>query len=175
MSEAKTLLYNGYHKIEEVKSEIKGRVVTRERLLLPSAVGGVVEDTDGKIALVTQYRPTVGLMTKEIPAGVLDKGKSNIQTFKEELYEECEIKEEDIIFIDETPVREYFMVTGSSDAKMFIYVAKVKEQNNKGIKDDHDVEAVEWVTLAQMEEYIANGQIVDSKTLLAYEYLKRTV
>ena len=161
-------LYDGFHKIEEVESEMKGKIVKREKVILPSAVGGLVIDEANKIALVTQYRPTVGLTTKEIPAGILDKDLSNKDTLLEELEEECEIKTEDILSFEQQPFNHYFMVTGSSDAEMYLYTIYVKRQEDKIIKDDQDVESVEWVTLEQFKDYIDAFKVVDSKSLLAY-------
>lgn len=161
-------LYNGFHKIEEIKTKIKDREVSRERLLLPSAVGALVIDEDDRIALVSQYRPTVDLITKEIPAGILDKGKSRKQTLLEELEEECEIMKDDILHFEDQPFNHYFMVTGSSDAEMSLYTVRVKRQEDKVIKDDNDVEAVMWVTIDQLSDYIDEFNIVDAKTLLSY-------
>lgn len=161
-------LYEGFHKIEEVYSEIKEKRVKREKLHLPSAVGALVIDEDDKIALVKQYRPTVESYTKEIPAGILDKGKSNKQTLLEELEEECEIKVEDIIHFNDKPFSRYLIVTGSSDAEMLIYTVRVKRQEDKAIEDDNDVEAVEWVTLAEFKDYIDTSKVLGSKELLAY-------
>lgn len=165
-------LYDGFHKIIEVEAEMNGKKVKRERLLLKSAVGGIVIDENNRIGLVVQYRPTIEQMTREIPAGVLDKpGLTPLQTLIEELEEECQIKPEDILSINEEPFQEYYMVTGSSNAKMSIYEIQVKAQSNKAV-DDVDVESVEWVDLETFEEYVKNGSIVDGKTLISYYYLK---
>lgn len=168
------MLYDGFHKIENIKTTIKGKEVTREKLHLPSGVAGLVVDSDKRIAIVNQFRPTINKYTKEIPAGVLDKGLTPIETLLEELYEECLLTQSEVITIDTEPFYKYHMVTGSSDATTELYYVTVITQPYKEfeIKDDNDVESVEWVTLEELESYVKEGLIVDSKTLLAYEYAK---
>lgn len=168
-------LYEGFHKIEEVYSEVKGKRVKREKLHLPSAVGALVIDEDNKIALVKQYRPTVESYTKEIPAGILDKGKTNKQTLLEELEEECEIKEEDILHFGEEPFSHYYMVTGSSDAVISLYLVRVKRQEDKLVEEDNDVEAVEWVTLEQFKQYIEDFKVVGAKCMVAYNQAEKVL
>lgn len=165
------LVYNGFHKIFKIKSMIKGKLVYREKLFLPSAVAGCVVDTDGRMALVNQFRPSAGVNSKEVPAGILDKENlSSIETLIEELLEECEIDKKDIISINEKPIHEYFMVIGSSDAKLSIFEIVVNKQENKQV-NDADVDSVEWVTLDEMKKLVSEGIIQDPKTLLSYYHL----
>lgn len=171
----KEFLYEGFHKIEEIESEMKGKKVLREKLHLPSAVAALVIDEDNRIGLVTQYRPTVGQFTKEIPAGILDKGKTRKQTLLEELEEECEIKEEDILHFEEDPFSHYYMVTGSSDAVISLYLVRVKRQEDKVVEDDNDVEEVEWVTLGQFKKYIDEFKVVGAKCMMAYNQAEKVL
>jgi len=166
------ILFDGFHKIIEVEAHIKEEVVKREKLVLKPAVAGIVIDEDGKIGLVTQYRPVIQQKTKEIPAGVMDKdGLSPVETLIEELMEECEIPRTDILSISETPIHEYFMMAGSSEASISIYEIHVTAQTNKTVTDS-EVECVEWVTIDEMKSFLNQGWIVDGKTILAYYYLK---
>lgn len=165
------VLYKGFHKIIEVEAEMKGKRVTRERIVMKHAVGGCVVDENGKVALVTQYRPAAGCMAKEIPAGLLDKeGLRPIDVLIEELFEECEIQKEEIVSVCDTPFHEYFVNIGSSDGKIALYDIRVTAQTNKTVKDA-DVESVEWVDLTTFKQYIDAGLIQDPKTLLTYYYL----
>lgn len=165
-------LYDGFHKISEVDSVIKGNNVKREKLHLKHAVAGVVIDEYNRIAVVTQYRPTIGRKVKEIPAGVLDKkGLTPLETLLEELEEECGIKEKDLISIKETPILEYYMIIGSSDAKIRLYEIRVKKQQNRYVNDS-EVEYVEWLTADELKKYIQEGLAPDPKTILAYYSLK---
>lgn len=170
----KKLLYDGFHKIEEVITEVKGKVAKRERLKLPSAVGGLVIDEDNRVAIVKQYRPTIGKTTYEIPAGVLDKGLTPVETLLEELAEECELYQEDIVEVHLDPFVEYYMVSGSSDARIGIYYIRVKTQayKTKVVEEDNDVESIEWLTLEELVELNKSGLIEDAKTNMAFNELR---
>lgn len=171
------LLFDGFHKIQEIKIEHNGKLITREKLILKHAVAGIVTDTNNKIGIVTQLRPTINQKTKEIPAGVMDKdGLSFKQTLIEELEEECFITPSDILSISDKPVYDYYMVSGNSDAKIQIYDVKVKTQGyeRKVNTEDNDVELIEWIDLHTMKQYIDQQLITDAKTIIAYHYLALT-
>lgn len=168
------ILYNGWHKIEKVNCQIKGEEVEREKLHLKSAVGGIVTDTKHKIALVKQYRPIIKQHTCEIPAGVLDKeGLTPTEILVEELYEECGLQNEEILTIQPCTIKGFYMVTGSSDAYMYLMRVTVSHQSAI-IKEVHDseVESVHWVDFDVFEKMIITGQIIDNKTIMAYHILK---
>lgn len=168
----KKLLYDGFHKIEKVISIIKGKEVVRERLIVKDAVGAILIDENDKIGLVVQYRPSANFMSTEIPAGLMDKeGLSHLEVMMEEIAEECEIPKNEILSIEEQPVHNYFMMAGSSDAIMRLYLMRVAAQEDKKV-DDVDVEEVIWVTVEKMGEMIRRGEIRDSKTIISHYYIK---
>lgn len=172
INQKKPLLYDGFHKIKEVDAIIKGKPVKRERLLIKSAVGGLIIDEDDRMALVTQFRPTINDYALEIPAGVLDKdGLSPIEVLLEELNEECHIKDSDILDIKSEPFADYYMIIGSSDAKISLHEIRVTRQTNQ-IVADADVERVEWKTLDEIEKMLKQGVFKDSKTLIAIDQFK---
>lgn len=167
------LVYDGWHKIAIVEAEIKGQKVMREKLVIKDSVAALVIDEKGRMGLVRQYRPTTGEYLWEIPAGVMDKPHLNqIDTIMEELQEECEITESDVNYIVEKPIYNYFMMAGSSDAKMSIYKISVKEQTDK-LVSDADVEEVRWFTNREIASMIESGVIQDSKTMLTALYFLR--
>lgn len=168
------LLFNGFHKIQEVKTEHNGKIIIREKLLIKDAVAGIVTDENNRIALVTQLRPTTNHITKEIPAGVMDKdGLSFKETLIEELEEECYIKPSEILSISDEPVFDYYMIPGSSDAKIKIYDVKVtaRDYTSKVNTDDNDVELIEWVDFDTLQKYKDDGLLTDPKTIIAIQYL----
>lgn len=170
MNNAK-VVFDKFHKIVEFEAELKGKIVKRELLVAKSAVAGIVIDTNNRIGLVSQCRPTVQRQTLELPAGVLDKeGLSPTEILVEELMEECEISKEEILSIKENPIQPCYMMIGSTDAIISFREIRVKEQKNK-IVNDPDVDEVLWVTLEEMKKYIENGEICDSKTIMVYYYL----
>lgn len=172
MKETK-LAFDGWHKIALVEAIIKGQKVQREKLLVNDSVGALVVDTNNRVGLVRQYRPTVGEYLWEIPAGVMDKVLlTPTATIIEELYEECEIKPEEILSIQPEPIEEYYMMAGSSDAIMRIYSFKVTAQTDKQVADV-DVEEVKWFSLEEIKHMLQNKEIKDSKTKLALNHFLR--
>ena len=97
------LIYDGYVKIYDVRKEKDGKVIEYTKVHLRGASCGIVINEEGKMALVTQYRPIIGMETLEVPAGTLDKGISPKEIIIEELEEECGIAKEDIISITDKP------------------------------------------------------------------------
>lgn len=168
----KPYLFDGFHKVSEVDTVIKGKKVKREKLHIKHAVAGLVIDENNRMALVMQYRPTIDKRIKEIPAGLLDKEDlTPLETLIEELEEECGIMSDEIISINDKPIHDYYMVVGSSDARISIYEVRVKAQVNKFV-DDKDVEYVEWLTLEEVERDIITGLAPDPKTIISYYYFK---
>lgn len=165
------IVYDGFHKIIMGETEVKNRRVKREKLIVKSAVGGIVIDEDNRIALVSQYRPVPERWTKEIPAGVLDKeGLTPVETLVEELMEECMIPKEDIISISKEPIHEYYMMVGNANATIYLYEIHVKKQENKEVTDK-DVDSVEWVDVNTMKQYIDEHKICDGKTIISYYHM----
>lgn len=166
------LVYNGFHKVYQVDANVKGKQVKREKIMIKSAVAGIVIDENNRIGLVSQYRPVVERQTFELPAGLQDKeGLIPLEVLIEELEEECEIHPSEILSASETPVHEYYMVIGSSDASIQLYEIRVKAQSDKQV-NDADVDEVRWVTHQEMEQMIQEGLICDGKTIVAYYFLK---
>ena len=166
------IVYDGFHKVAVLESEMKGKKVLREQLLVKNAVAGIVTDEEGKIGLVSQYRPVIGKQTKEIPAGLVDKeGLSPEEILIEELWEECGIKKGDMLSLTPSEIPAYFMMGGSSNATITIYRVKVTTQFNK-IVEDADVDEVEWIDLATYKRYIEDGVISDGKSIIAYYLLQ---
>lgn len=166
-------LYSGWHKISEIKAIIKGKLVSREFLHLKDATGAIITDTRGRVGLVQQYRPTVDKTTLEIPAGVIDKeGLTPKQIIIEELAEECNIGRKQIISCEPCEIKGFNMITGSSDAYMYLFRVIVEEQPDEVIVQDADVEKTIWVPLDELKHLIKDEIVVDNKTILAYHILK---
>lgn len=159
------IVYNGWHKVEELEASIKGRIVKREKLIIKSAVAALITDTKGKVALVKQYRPCTGESLYEIPAGVLDKeGLTPKQIILEELQEECELDAKDVVVYEE--IAKYYMLAGSSDATTTIFRIKYNGIGCNKIVDDVDVESVEWFSVKELNDMIKAGVIKDAKTII---------
>lgn len=167
VSKMTELVYDGFNKIEIIEAEIKGKKVKRERLIKKSAVACILIDDKNRMGLVSQFRPTIGEQTWELPAGVMDKDLAPIEVLLEELEEECEITSKDITEISMTPIHEYHDSIGTSDATIQLYVIKVKNQSDRKV-DDADVDELKWFTTQEVSHMINEKEIKDGKTIIGF-------
>ena len=165
------LIYDGYVKIYDVEQERNGKVEKFSKVALRGASGGIVINEDGKMALVKQYRPILGRVTLEIPAGTLDKVLTIKETIIEELEEECGITKESIISVSEEPIISYNIIENMSDGLMHLFLIKVKNVDTKPMDED-DVDEVTFYSLDEINELIKNRTITDPKTLIAFYLYK---
>lgn len=156
-------LYDGWLKI--YKKERNGR--SFEVLEDKDAVGALVEDRDGKFLLVRQFRTALDQESLEIPAGCIDKdGLTPEEIMVEELKEEANI---DIevgslkLMIDTCP-----QIGISKGSYKLYYCSYDGIGINQQIPDDLDVFETIWLTPEQFLDKIQNGEIVDTKSQLAY-------
>lgn len=166
MEESK-LIYDGYVKIYDVKRTHDGVVDEFTKVHLRGASAGIVINEEGKMALVTQYRPILGRKTLEIPAGTLDKSVTKQEIIIEELEEECGISRENIISITDEPVLTYKIIENMSDGEMHLYLIYVKTEDTKPMETD-DVDEVNFYSLEEIEDLIKQRIVTDPKTLIAF-------
>ena len=165
--EKEELIYDGYVKIFDVKREREGKLEEFTKVHLRGASAGIVINEEGKMALVMQYRPIIGVKTLEVPAGTLDKDISKRDIIIEELEEECGIPRENILSISEEPVLTYKIIENMSDGEMHIFLINVKTAETKP-KEDDDVDEVNFYTLDEIEDLIKERTITDPKTLISF-------
>ena len=165
------LVYDGYVKIYDCERERNGIVETFTKVALRGASAGIVINELGEMALVKQYRPILGRVTLEIPAGTLDKNISKQEIIIEELEEECGIEKSDIKEISSEPILTYNIIENMSDGEMHIYLIKVKTKELHP-KDDDEVDEVSFYKLEEIEKMIKNRTITDPKTLIAFYLYK---
>jgi len=165
------LIYDGYVKIYDCEREKDGVIEKFTKVSLRGASAGIVINEAGQMALVKQYRPILGKVTLEIPAGTLDKNISKKDIIIEELEEECGIEKEDILEISEEPILTYNIIENMSDGEMHIYLIKVKTKPSKP-KENDEVDEVNFYELEEIEKLIKNRTITDPKTLIAFYLYK---
>lgn len=132
------------------------------------AAAVVAVKPDGKILMVRQYRNPLERMVLELPAGKLDSEDENPKACAErELEEETGYKAGKIEHL-----MDIFTSVAFCNEKISIYVATELTASKQHLDDDEflNVEAYELSDLLSM---IADGKLLDSKTvsgLLMYHY-----
>jgi ADP-ribose pyrophosphatase len=130
----------------------------------PSVVLIPVED-DGRVVLITQYRPALDRDLWELPAGGLEPGESAEDAARRECEEE----------IGRAPARvqrlgAWYPTPGYCDEEMIFFRVSDLRAPSPGSRytpdDDEDIR-VRTVTIADARAMVERGEIVDLKTAYA--------
>lgn len=137
-----------------------GGTASREIVRHPGAIAVVPVLPDGRILIVRQYRYAVEKVLAEIPAGKLDPQETPEACALRELREEtgyCAGTLESWGYIYTAP--------GFTDEKIFLF--RATELNFVGTMPDHDeFLEVEAVSLDEILQAVATGEIADAKTIV---------
>ncbi|CAN7222838.1 NUDIX hydrolase [Arthrobacter sp. LjRoot78] len=114
-----------------------------------------------KIGLVRTFRYALGKLVWELPRG-LSHGTDLGETAENELREELGIDVADFKILGFiTPD------SGLQSARVAVMSARVADMG-RGPDDSVEVERVQWVETAQLEDMIRSGEVEDSFTIAAY-------
>jgi ADP-ribose pyrophosphatase len=162
---------------KQVKSEVKfsgrvfdihvddvelgnGALTKREVVRHPGGVG-VLAIRDGKALLVQQYRYAAGREMIEIPAGKLEKGEDPLDAGIRELSEETG-------WI--TPRMDSLGVIiptgGYCSERIYLFLAQDLQAGPTHPDEGEFVEPI-WMPLEELHQKVLNGEIQDSKTIVA--------
>jgi ADP-ribose pyrophosphatase len=138
-----------------------GRVVGREMVIHPGAVGVVAITGEGRVVLVEQYRNPVKRTLMEIPAGKLSPGEDPLECARRELAEETG-------FVGGTWTRlgSYFTTPGFTDERFHMFLA-MDLVPGTAAPDGHEEELMD-IHVLPFEEAIADARacrLEDGKTL----------
>lgn len=133
---------------------------------------------DDHVLLVKQYRPSVDAMTLEMPAGLVDPGKTGAEAAERELLEETGHKCEELISIS-LPVASD---PGLTNVGMMVTEVKASRHRDETRMDPRDRLRIETnsVHIDKLKDYldeqIGKGTVVDSRLYhfaLGVEYGRR--
>lgn len=136
-----------------------GSTATREVVEHFGAVAVVAVDGEGRIAMVEQYRHTVGRRLWELPAGLLDfAGEDALTTAERELVEEAGLKAADwSVLVD--------LVTSPGFAeeavRIFLATGLTETERPKAEEEEADMDFA-WVPLDQARCGVMEGRITNS-------------
>lgn len=143
-----------------------GQEYVREVVGHPGAVVMIPQDTDGRLLLVRQYRYPIGTELLEFPAGTLDPNEPPDECAKRELAEEVGKGAREW-----TDLGILYPCPGFCTEKQYLYLARdLFTQKLEGDPDENIT--VEALTVDEVEEAIANGGIVDAKSIAIFHKAK---
>jgi 8-oxo-dGTP pyrophosphatase MutT (NUDIX family) len=143
-----------------------GRVVTRDKVWHPGAVGILAVDSE-HVWLTRQPREVAGMThSLEIPAGKLDvPGEPPLECAKRELVEEIGMHAGSW-----SEFSEFYSSAGFSDERVWLYLARELEPADGGAQPEEDerIEIVPW-PLDRLGEAVSECR--DAKSLIALLWL----
>ncbi|MEB3185944.1 MAG: NUDIX hydrolase [bacterium] len=161
---------NLLHVRRDVVRTPSGREASREVIEHPGAVAILVQDEQGRVCLVRQYRHATGSVLVELPAGKLDRRPDGtteepLRAAQRELAEECQLRAGTWHHL-----LDFYLAAGYSSEKMSLFRALDLAPVDGRPDDDEFLECV-WWSADEAIAAVRGGQIVDSKTIIGLSFL----
>lgn len=160
---AKKIIYNGrIIKVETRKMKFPdGHTAIFEFVWHKPAVAVIPVHSDGSIMLIRQFRHPVKSRLWEIPAGLIEKNETPLQTAKRELKEETGLHAGSW-----KKLQRIYSSPGFTDEQTHLFLAAKLTQKKADQDPDEDIIS-RWFTSEQLKKKCVKGQIRDAKTMLA--------
>ena len=147
-----------------------GEVAVREYIRHSGGVG-IVPIVDGNVILIRQFRIAIERELIELPAGRLELNEDPLACAGRELEEEIGYRAGKLI-----PIASYFSSVGSSNERMYLFLALDLEKTERQLESDERIRDVVF-SLEDVKEKLANQEFEDSKTIIglreALTYLEK--
>lgn len=123
---------------------------------------------DGRVLLIRQFRPAIGEMIFEIPAGRLEPGESAQECAGRELIEEVGYSSAQIL-----PLGGFWSTVGFCDEYIHLFLGLDLITAEQNLEPDEVIDLCP-MTFAEALQKVENGEILDSKTQLALLLYQRS-
>jgi ADP-ribose pyrophosphatase len=141
-----------------------GRLVRREVVNHDGGVG-IVAILGDEVLLIRQYRIAVDEFILEIPAGRREGQESPQYRADQELQEETGFHASSLQLL-----ASYYSSAGFTNERMFIFLATGLQEVGQALETGEQIEIVP-VALAEIPHMLADGSIVDAKTIIGLREL----
>lgn len=121
---------------------------------------------DGRILMLKMYRPVPGMFSLEFPAGGRDDGETFEQAAAREFSEEADLTADKLINAGKA-----IQDTGRANCMFHTFVATGLTEK-VGKKDPTEEFELIWLTVAEIDEKIVNGDILDSHSITSWTQAK---
>lgn len=163
MNQPKQLFAWKRFSLEESEHTLPNGLVTNHITLEhPGAVLILPIANDGKIVMIRQYRPSIRRWIYEFPAGTLESSESPKVCAQRELAEEAQLQADEWHAIGES-----LPAPGFCNETQYLFVAKQLSPCAAEMDDDEVIEVVHF-TVDEVKRLIAENEIQDSKTIVAF-------
>jgi len=147
-----------------------GRIVDEYFVLeYPNWVNAVAITEDNKVLMVRQYRHAAGIVSLEIPGGVIDGDELPEYAMRRELLEETGYQFDDIELISIV-----YANPSTANNHTYCYLAKGGKKVQGQSLDEHEELVVEEYTIPEVKQLLADNKIKQSLhcTGLFYAFIK---
>ena len=143
-----------------------GQTVVRQVVQHPGAVVIMPQLADDRMVLIAQYRFAVRETLLEFPAGTLESGEAPLECARRELIEETGYRAEHWRALGVT-----YPLPGYCDEQQHLFMATGLVPEHAAADEDEILE-VKGLTVQEVERAIADGTLVDAKSIAAYARAK---
>jgi ADP-ribose pyrophosphatase len=143
-----------------------GRAAVRQVVHHPGAVVIMPQLEDRSLLLIAQYRFAVGETLLEFPAGTLEPGEAPLECARRELIEETGYRADHW-----HPLGMIYSSPGFCDERLHLFLASGLVPEHAAGDEDEGIE-VKPLTVQEVERSIADGTLVDAKSIAAYARAK---
>ncbi len=147
-----------------------GRIVEQYYVLeYPNWVNAVAITEDNKVLMVTQYRHAAGIVSLEIPGGVIDGDEAPEKAMRRELLEETGYQFDDIELISIV-----YANPSTANNRTFCYLARGGKKVQGQALDEHEELVVSEHTIEEVKQLLADNKIAQALhcTALFYALMK---
>jgi ADP-ribose pyrophosphatase len=120
-------------------------------------VNAVAITDDNKILMVNQYRHAAGIVSLEIPGGVIEKGELPEDALRRELLEET-----GYLFNDFELLCTIYANPSTADNKTFCYLAKGGKKVQEQALDEQEEIIVQTFTIPEVKQLLAENKIAQA-------------
>lgn len=138
-----------------------GRQSSFEIIRHPGGAAVLPVLVDGRVLLIRQFRPAIGAMIYEIPAGRLEAGEAAQDCAGRELIEEAGYAAAQLL-----PLGGFWSTPGFCDEYIHLFLGRDLVAAEQDLEPDELIELCP-MSLADALHKVDNGEIQDSKTLVA--------
>lgn len=166
-----TLSYDGtFLKVRKDHARMPdGSVSTREYITHPGAVAILALLDNGKLIMERQFRYAPQREFIEIPAGKIDPGEDILLTAQRELLEETGYVAKEWIHLTTA-----WPCIGYSDERLEYFLARGLTQQGRQLDEGEFLEVFE-LDVAEAMDWVRQGKINDSKTIVGFYWLEKTL
>jgi len=138
-----------------------GRKASFEVVHHPGGAAALPLLNDGRVVLIRQYRPALGQMIVELPAGKLEAGEAPENCIRRELEEEIGFRCNQL-----EPLGKMWPAVGFCDELIHLFLAQDLEPVATQLEADEFIEPL-VLPFTEVLEMVRRGEIQDAKTQLA--------